>query len=112
MALGASDASLTAIGNDYGFEQVFARQVEAYRSHAGILMAYSTSGNSANILAAAIRARELGINVIGLTGQTGGRLAEHCDICLSVPSTSTPRIQEMHGLIGHILCELVEPAIE
>jgi D-sedoheptulose 7-phosphate isomerase len=112
IALGASDASLTSIGNDYGFEQVFARQVEAYRSHAGVLIAYSTSGNSANVIAAARRARELGIKVIGLTGDLGGQLKQHCDVCLAVPSKSTPRIQEMHGLLGHILCELVEPTLE
>lgn len=112
IALGASDASLTSIGNDYGYDQVFSRQVESYRSHAGVLIVYSTSGNSANILAAAERARELGIKVIGMTGQSGGKLKELCDVCLAMPTSHTPRIQEMHALIGHILCEIVEPAIE
>lgn len=112
IALGASDASLTSIGNDYGFDQVFARQVEAYRLHTGALVAYSTSGNSPNILAAALRARDLGIKVIGMTGESGGKLKDLCDVCLSMPSKSTPRVQELHALIGHILCELVEPAIE
>lgn len=112
IALGASDATLTAIGNDYGYDQVFARQVEAYRSHAGALIAYSTSGNSRNILAAAELARTLGIKVIGMTGQSGGKLKDLCDVCLTMPSTHTPRVQEMHLLVGHILCEIVEPIIE
>lgn len=109
IALGASDASLTSIGNDYGFEQVFARQVEAYRPHAGALILYSTSGNSANILAAAETANSLGIRVIGFTGRSGGKLVSKCEVCLRVPSDHTPRIQEIHALLGHILCEIVEP---
>ena len=112
IALGASDASVTSIGNDYGFEQVFARQVEAYRSHAGALVVYSTSGNSPNILAAAETAYELRIPVVGLTGASGGALKSKCDVCICVPSSSTPRIQEMHALIGHVLCEMVEPSLE
>ena len=112
IALGASDASLTSIGNDYGYELVFSRQVEAYRSHAGVFIAYSTSGNSPNIIAAANRCRELGIKVIGMTGESGGKLKELCDVCLTMPSRHTPRIQEMHALVGHILCEIVEPSIE
>lgn len=112
IALGASDASLTSIGNDYGFEQVYARQVEAYRSHAGVLILYSTSGNSPNILAAAERARELDIPIIGLTGESGGKLRELCDVCLCAPSRHTPRIQEIHAILGHILCEIVEPDLE
>lgn len=112
IALGASDASLTSIGNDYGFEQVYARQIEAYRTHAGVAILYSTSGNSPNILAAAKRARELGIRVIGFTGESGGKLRELSDVCLCVPSSHTPRIQEMHAILGHILCEVVEPGIE
>lgn len=112
IALGASDACLTSIGNDYGFERVFARQVEAYRSHAGALVAYSTSGNSPNILAAIDTAASLSIPVIGLTGATGGEMRGRCTICLCVSSGSTPRIQEMHALLGHILCEMVEPSLE
>ncbi|MBC8066581.1 MAG: SIS domain-containing protein [Chlorobia bacterium] len=112
IALGASDASLTSIANDYGFEQVFSRQVEAYRHHAGALIAYSTSGNSPNILAAAQSARELGIKVIGMTGSSGGTLKALTDVCLCVPSNHTPRIQEIHSILGHILCEIVEPNLE
>jgi D-sedoheptulose 7-phosphate isomerase len=112
IALGASDASLTSIGNDYGFEQVFSRQVEAYRSHSGALVAYSTSGNSPNIIAAIATASSLRIPTIGFTGQSGGTMKSMCDVCLCIPSTSTPRIQEMHALLGHVLCELVEPSLE
>lgn len=112
IALGASDASLTSISNDYGYEQVFSRQVESYRSHTGVLIVYSTSGNSPNILAAAEKARELGIKVIGMTGQSGGKLRALCDVCLAMPTNHTPRIQEIHALVGHILCEIVEPSIE
>ena len=112
IALGASDANLTSIGNDYGFDQVFARQVEAYRSHAGALIAYSTSGNSANILAAIGMANKWGIPVIGLSGESGGAMKRVCDVCICVPSGATPRIQEMHALIGHVLCEMVEPSLE
>jgi D-sedoheptulose 7-phosphate isomerase len=111
IALGASDASLTSVANDYGFEQVYARGVESYRSHAGAFIAYSTSGNSPNILLAAEKAREHGIPVIGMTGPTGGKLKALCDVCLCTPGSITPRIQEMHALIGHILCEIVEPSI-
>jgi D-sedoheptulose 7-phosphate isomerase len=112
IALGASDASLTSIGNDYGFEQVYARQIEAYRTHAGAAILYSTSGNSPNILAAANRARELGIPVIGFTGESGGKLKDLCDVCLCAPSPQTPRVQEIHAILGHIICELVEPDLD
>ena len=111
IALGASDAALTSIGNDYGFEQVFSRQVEAFRFQAGAVVLYSTSGNSPNILRAARTARQFQIPVIGMTGETGGKLSELCDVCIKIPSKTTPRIQEMHALIGHILCEMVESFI-
>ena len=111
IALGASDAALTSIGNDYGFEQVFSRQVEAFRLQAGAVVLYSTSGNSPNILRAAQIARQFQIPVIGMTGETGGKLSELCDVCIKIPSKTTPRIQEMHALIGHILCEMVESFI-
>jgi D-sedoheptulose 7-phosphate isomerase len=111
IALGASDAALTSIGNDYGFEQVFSRQVEAFRFQAGAVVLYSTSGNSPNVLRAAQIARQFQIPVIGMTGETGGKLSELCDVCIKIPSKTTPRIQEMHALIGHILCEMVESFI-
>jgi D-sedoheptulose 7-phosphate isomerase len=112
IALGASDATLTSIGNDYGFDRVFARQVEAFRSHAGVLIAYSTSGNSPNILAAIDAAISHGVPVIGLTGLSGGAMKAKCDVCICVPSQNTPRIQEFHALLGHIICEMVEPLLE
>lgn len=111
LALNANTSVLTALGNDYGFEEVFARQVAALGRPGDVLIAISTSGNSPNVLRAAKAARERGMKVIGLTGAGGGKLRELCDLCLCVPSASTPRIQEMHILIGHIICQLVEEAL-
>lgn len=108
IALNVNTSVITALGNDYSFDYVFARQVEALGRPGDCLAAISTSGNSPNVLEAVRAAREKGIKVIGLTGAAGGRLADSCDICLRVPAESTPRIQEMHILIGHIICELVE----
>ena len=108
IALGSDAAVLTALGNDYGYEQVFARQVEAYGVSGGLLWAISTSGNSPNILAAAERARRLGMRVLALTGSGGGKLAAHADLLLDVPSTETPLIQQAHQVIYHYLCESVE----
>jgi len=108
IALPANAAVLTAWGNDYGYETVFSRQVEAHGVAGGVLLAISTSGNSPSILLAAERAREMGMTVIGLTGQTGGALAPLCDILLAVPSTSTPLVQQGHVCLYHFLCEAVE----
>lgn len=111
IALNTNDATLTSIGNDYGYEHIFARQIESFGPHSGVFVGYSTSGNSANVLLAAEKAREMGLRVIGMTGASGGKLKGLCDVCLCVPSGHTPRIQEMHALIGHILCEVAEPCI-
>lgn len=111
LALNANTSIVTAIGNDYGFEEVFARQVAAMGCLGDVLVAISTSGNSSNILRAVEVARAKGMKVIGMTGTSGGKLKPLCDLCLCVPSTSTPRIQEMHILIGHIICQLVEEAL-
>jgi len=111
IALNSNDATMTAIANDYGYEELFARQVEAFASHSGVFIGYSTSGNSENILRAASKAREKGLKVIGMTGEGGGKLASLCDVCLRMPSGHTPRIQEMHALVGHILCEIAEHSI-
>jgi D-sedoheptulose 7-phosphate isomerase len=108
IALPANAAVLTAWGNDYGYETVFSRQVEAHGVAGGALLAISTSGNSPSILLAAERAREVGMTVIGMTGKTGGALAPLCDILLNVPSTSTPLIQQGHICLYHFLCEAVE----
>lgn len=110
-ALHVNSSYLTAVANDFGFEEVYARMVEAAGRKGDVLVAISTSGNSPNILKAAQRAREIGMVVVGMTGNAGGRLAALCDILINVPSDITPRIQECHILVGHILCELVEKAI-
>jgi D-sedoheptulose 7-phosphate isomerase len=107
-ALHANTSSLTAIGNDYGYEHVFAREVNAHARPGDVLLAISTSGNSANILRAIEAARQCKLIVIGLTGETGGRMRATCDLCLCVPTRSTPRMQEMHITIGHTICELLE----
>lgn len=108
MALHANTSALTAIGNDYGFDKVFAREVQAHGRPGDVLLGLSTSGNSANILAAFAAARERGLSIIALTGASGGAMRAQSDLCIRVPSTSTPRIQEMHITIGHTLCQLIE----
>lgn len=108
IALTTDSSVLTAIGNDFGYQEVFARQVRALGRAGDVLMLYSTSGNSANILEAARAAREQKLTVIGFTGARGGALDQLCDQLIAVPSRSTPRIQEMHLLIGHLVCEEVE----
>ena len=95
------------IGNDYGFEQVFARELRGIAQPNDVFIGISTSGNSLNILAAVQVAKELSLRQMAWTGQTGGKLADQCE-CLRVPSTETARIQECHILVGHVLCELVE----
>ena len=111
LALHANTSSLTAIANDYGYDAVFAREVAAHGRPGDVLLAISTSGNSANILRAIEAAREQRMSVVGLTGEAGGKMRDLCDVCLCVPSRSTPRIQECHILIGHTICELLEQAL-
>jgi len=111
IALNANTSALTAIGNDYGFDEVFARQVRAHGRAGDVLLAISTSGASPNVLAAVAAAREAGLSVIGLAGGDGGALAGACDVCLTVPVASTPRVQEAHILLAHVLCGLVEDAL-
>ncbi|MDQ3755146.1 MAG: D-sedoheptulose 7-phosphate isomerase [Acidobacteriota bacterium] len=108
LALSTDGGILTSIANDTGFERVFARQLEAFGARGDVLLAISTSGTSPNIVAAAERARELELKVIGMLGRDGGRVAQLCDLALVVPSHDTQRIQETHNLLGHLLCELVE----
>jgi len=108
IALHANTSALTAVGNDYGFEQVFARELSAHARPGDVFLAISTSGKSPNILRAIEAARQHNLVVIGLTGESGGPMRAACDLCLCVPSKSTARIQEMHITIGHTICELVE----
>lgn len=108
IALTTDTSILTAIGNDYGYEFSFSRQVEALASQGDVLVAISTSGNSPNILRAVEAARSKGVHVIGFTGKGGGKLAPDCEICFRMPSTETPRIQEGHEFIGHLFCALIE----
>lgn len=108
LALHANTSALTAIGNDYGFECVFARELSAHARPGDVLLAISTSGNSRNVLLAIEAARQSKVIVIGLTGESGGQMRDLCDLCLCIPSKSTARIQELHILIGHTICELLE----
>jgi D-sedoheptulose 7-phosphate isomerase len=108
IALTVNTSSLTALGNDFGFEDVFARQVEALARPGDVVMGLSTSGNSTNVRRAMLLAGALRIKTIALTGQSGGKLKAVTDLCLRVPSEDTPRIQEAHILIGHAISEIVE----
>jgi D-sedoheptulose 7-phosphate isomerase len=111
IALTTDTSILTAIGNDYGYEQIFRRQLQANGRQGDIFIGISTSGNSPNVLAALQCAKELGITAVGLTGQGETKMHEHCDYCIRVPSESTPRIQESHIMLGHIICGIVEDAL-
>lgn len=111
LALNSNSSILTAVGNDYGFEQVFVRQVLALAREGDVIVGISTSGNSKNIIAALEAARTLNCVTVGLTGAGGGRMAKIVDYLLDVDSNDTPRIQETHIIMGHILCELVEAGI-
>jgi D-sedoheptulose 7-phosphate isomerase len=110
-ALTTDSSVMTAIANDYGYEHVFARQVEAVGTKGDVLVALSTSGRSPNILAALRTAREKGIATIGFTGRTGGDMPSLCDIVYRAPADETPKIQEGHIVVGHIVCGVVERAI-
>ena len=107
-ALHVNTSYLTAVANDYSFEMVYARMIQASAKKDDVLVGISTSGNSANILKTIKVAKEMGVKTIGLTGENGGKMAGFCDILINVPSTCTPRIQESHIMIGHIICEIIE----
>lgn len=111
MALTTDTSIITAIGNDYGFEKLFARQVQAHANKGDVLIAYTTSGKSPNVIAALAEARKCGVICIGMTGNRGGPMKELCDNYIEVPSSDTPKIQEGHAVLGHILCGLVESAM-
>ncbi|HEV7514387.1 MAG TPA: D-sedoheptulose 7-phosphate isomerase [Candidatus Acidoferrum sp.] len=110
IALTTNSSSLTAIANDFGFEEIFARQLEAFGKPDDVVLAISTSGNSPNVLRGLEAAKALSLKKIGLTGNASGNLRNLVDICVTVPSSSTPRIQEAHTLVIHILCGIVENA--
>ncbi len=110
-ALHVNSSFLTAVANDHSFDEVFSRMVQAKGQKGDVLIAISTSGNSPNILKALETAMEMGLTTVGLTGETGGKMKPLCNYLLKVPSCDTPRIQEAHILIGHIICELVEGAL-
>jgi D-sedoheptulose 7-phosphate isomerase len=111
LALSVNTSCVTAIGNDYGFDLVFSRQIEALARPGDLAFGISTSGNSSNVLHATSVARKMGLCVVALTGCTGGKLKNVVDYCICAPSNETPRIQECHILIGHIISELVEETI-
>ena len=108
IALGTGMATLTSIGNDYGYEHIFAREIEAYGRPGDLAIGISTSGNSKNVLLALEKARETGLATIGFGGGTGGRMKDLVELAFIVPSPLTPRIQETHITLGHVLCEMVE----
>ena len=110
-ALHCNTSYLTAVGNDYGYDHVFSRLLRGTGRRGDVLVGISTSGNSRNILEAYRVAQELGIHIVSLTGQTGGKMRDCGGLLLNVPSTDTPRIQESHIMLGHIICELVETAM-
>ncbi|MFZ5644978.1 MAG: D-sedoheptulose 7-phosphate isomerase [Bacillota bacterium] len=111
LALTTNSSVVTAIGNDYEYAVVFARQVEALAEPGDIVIGISTSGNSENVRLGLAKAREKGACAVGLLGNEGGRVLKCCDIALVIPGTDTPRIQEAHILLGHILCDLVEKSL-
>ena len=111
LALSVNTSCVTAIGNDYGFDLVFSRQLEALAHRGDVAIGISTSGRSPNVLRAIATAKKLGLHTVGLTGAAGSKLADAVDHCICVPSTETPRIQECHILVGHIISELVEQTI-
>jgi D-sedoheptulose 7-phosphate isomerase len=111
ICLNADQAILTAVANDYGYEYVFARQVEALAKSGDVVWGISTSGNSKNVVGALSAARSLGASTIGLTGESGGNMAQYCDVLLAAPHSETPRIQEIHVVTYHVICEAVEAAI-
>ncbi len=110
-ALHVNSSFLTAMSNDYGYEAVFARMVQVMGRPGDVLFALSTSGNSPNVIEAIQRARKEGLKIVGMTGESGGKMKDLCDWWLPMPSGDTPRIQEGHMLIGHLICQLIEEEV-
>jgi len=111
MALTTNASQLTALSNDYGYEAVFSRQLQALGKEGDVFFALSTSGNSANVVNAAEVAKAQGLVTVGMTGESGGKLESLCDVCIKVPSSNTARIQEAHITIGHIVCAHIEQVL-
>ena len=107
-ALHVNSSYMTAVANDYGYDETYARMVEASGRKGDVLVGISTSGNSPNVVKAMQSAKEIGMVTVGFTGSKGGKMKEICDIMIQVPSDDTPRIQEVHILVGHIICQLIE----
>lgn len=110
-ALHVNTSYVTAVANDYSYDHIYSRLITAMGKSGDVLIGISTSGNSGNVVNALTEARRLGMLTVGFTGATGGKMKEHCDILINIPSTDTPRIQECHMLLGHTVCELVESEI-
>ena len=110
-ALHVNTSYLTAVANDYSYNEIYARMTKAMGRKGDVFVGLSTSGNSANVIRGIEEAKNAGMIVIGFTGDTGGKMKELCDILINIPSTDTPRIQECHITVGHIICELVEAQI-
>ena len=110
-ALHCNSSFLTAVGNDYGYDNVYSRLIEGIGKHGDVLIGISTSGNSVNILKALTTAQQKGMVTIGLVGETGGKMLNTTDYLIQIPSTDTPRIQEAHITVGHIICEIVEATL-
>lgn len=111
LSLSVDTSALTAIGNDYGYEHTFSRQLRGVGSKGDVLYATSTSGNSANVIEALKAAKDLGIHTIGITGSNGRKMTDFCDLLINVPSNKTNKIQEMHIVVGHYICGKVEKSI-
>ena len=111
IALTSNGSIISAVANDYSFDDVFKRQIEALCAPGDVAFGISTSGDSPNVVAGLSAARDIGAGTVGLTGETGGRMLTVCDECIRFPSSNTPRVQEGHALIGHILCEIVERSL-
>lgn len=111
IALTTDTSILTAIGNDYGFDKLFSRQIQALGNEGDVFIAYSTSGTSPNIVNAIKQAKSMNLTVIGMTGNRGGEMNADCDVVIDIPSADTPKIQEGHIVVGHIICQIVEKAI-
>lgn len=111
LALHANSSSVTAIANDYGYDRIFSRQIQALAAPGDVAVGISTSGNSKNVMEGLSAARKMGVFTIGLTGEGGGRMRDLVDVLIAAPSKETPRIQECHVLVGHALCDVVEEAL-